>query len=162
MRYYSYKVTIKRRGEVTVRERRKTVRVIPPSELSGRVKSSIPARILDISPRGLLVEVRTPLRPSDLCDVTVPTVEGNLTLRAEVRRCRAKSVLEENQPQPAIVYRAGLEFHALTTDETELLEDSIVEVSLSEADPDRGTRIGRGSPIKIQVHSPLEDKQGTG
>lgn len=102
-------------------ERRKTHRIRPPDSLVGSVKSSVPARILDLSPEGLQIEVVSALRPGARCDVSVP-VGGDqaLRLRAEVRRCRA-SGLADRDSGPAMMYRAGLLLVDLSARDAEIL-----------------------------------------
>jgi c-di-GMP-binding flagellar brake protein YcgR len=89
-------------------ERRKYPRFEAPCDTVSKVKSSISARIVDISQGGVLLELGTSLRPASTCDITVPTVDGELRLKAIVRRCRALSIPTDEGLR--MVFRAGLEF----------------------------------------------------
>lgn len=103
-------------------ERRRSERIIPNNELFGRVRATVPARILDISAAGVQVEIPTALRPSVECDFSIPDGTGLMRLRARVRRCRAASLAEMNSDGRQMVYRAGLEFDCLTQEQTAVLD----------------------------------------
>ena len=81
----------------------------------GKVRSIVPARIVDISQGGLQLELSTSLRPGTSCEVTVPTMSGTVQLRAAVRRCRARSTTGEDGIR--LLYYAGLKFDAPSDEE---------------------------------------------
>ncbi len=102
-------------------ERRRIPRRQVVDEVIGRVKATIPARIVDISPFGAQVEVSAALRPTVECDVWVPVDDGQLKVRAAVRRCRATGVRGDGREGAAMVYRAGLEFVGLSESDADVL-----------------------------------------
>lgn len=106
-------------------DRRRSWRALPPLSLYGSVRSAERARIVDISPHGIQVEVASPLIPADKCNISVPIEDGMLKARALVHRCRFAVGGE-------LPYRAGLEFLKLSQHEVELLEDTIVDICLTE------------------------------
>ena len=74
-------------------ERRRSQRIPVPEDRFGRVKATVPARIVDISRHGVQLEVPAALRPAVECDLTLPAGAGDVRIRARVQRCRA--ALEE-------------------------------------------------------------------
>jgi hypothetical protein len=77
-------------------------------DVSARIKSSIPVRVVDISQGGVQLELTGALKPASECKVTLPTSWGERELVARVCRCRAQSVSTDEGMK--MVYRAGLEF----------------------------------------------------
>jgi c-di-GMP-binding flagellar brake protein YcgR len=92
-------------------ERRQFPRYPAPKSVYGRVRSIIPARVVDISLGGIQLELTSSLRPGTTCDVTIPTMAGPLQVKAAVRRCRARSVHSDEGTR--LLYCAGLEFEGL-------------------------------------------------
>jgi hypothetical protein len=80
------------------------------------MKSSLPARVLDISAGGVQVEVGTSLRPQADCELRVRLAEGEVTVRAKVRRCRAWGFGLDESDRRVLLYRAGLQFSELHPD----------------------------------------------
>ena len=134
-------------------ERRRSPRVSPPVEVVGMVKATVPARVVDLSAAGIQVEVASPLRPAVECNISLPTADGDLKVRALVLRCRASIMRQVGSGERGMVYRAGLAFLDLSPGQVEVLEDAIVEYSISEvslvAEGDDGPEMPR--PIKIQI-----------
>ena len=104
-------------------ERRQHPRRPVADPVYGRVRSIVPARIVDISQGGLQLELSTSLRPGTNCEVTVPTLSGTVQLRAAVRRCRARSVTSEEGIR--LLYYAGLQFEDPTDEEREALASGL-------------------------------------
>jgi hypothetical protein len=92
-------------------DRRTSPRVIPGRPVRAKVRSSIPARVLDVSLTGMQIELETPLRPQVTCDVRVMLEEGEVTLRGSVTRCRAAGFALDEQDRRILLYRAGIEFN---------------------------------------------------
>lgn len=87
-----------------------------------------PARIIDLSRHGTRLEVRSGLAPASVCRLSLPTAEGEISVRATVRRCRAAQ-----PPDGAgLVFDAGLEFDSLQPHQVELIEDSIIDLVMTE------------------------------
>jgi hypothetical protein len=118
--------------EISMRERRREERIVPSEELFGRVRATVPARILDISHTGVQVEVSTALRPTVECDFSLPDGKDMLRLRARVRRCRAASFAERSPDSQLMVYRAGLEFLSLSPRQREVLERLVAQGAAGE------------------------------
>lgn len=91
-------------------ERRSVPRVAPAEPLKAKVFASFPVRVLDISERGAQLEVERSLRPNVACELRFPSPEGEVVLRAMVRRCRAWGFVVSDADQRVLVYRAGVEF----------------------------------------------------
>jgi len=94
-------------------ERRAAARVAPPEPIPVKLKSSLPARVVDISAGGVQVEVGTSLRPEAECELRVQLSEGEIVVRAHVRRCRAWGFGLDESDRRVLLYRAGLQFAEL-------------------------------------------------
>jgi len=127
-------------------ERRNTERFNIDGEVFGRVKATVPARLVDISISGAQVEVPSALRPAVECDVTVPTENGDLRVRARVQRCRAAAM--KGNDGSVLMYRAGLEFLEISQREQELIRGTFSSAPVApDAKPTR-----RRGPIKIRIN----------
>ena len=91
-------------------ERRAAARVAPSEPIPVKLKSSLPARVLDISAGGIQVEVGTSLRPEADCELRVQLSDGEIVVRARVRRCRAWGFGLDETDRRVLLYRAGLQF----------------------------------------------------
>jgi len=91
-------------------ERRAAPRIEPQKPLRGRVKTFLPARIVDISSRGAQLELATSLRPEVPCDLRIQLESGDIVVHAIVRRCRAWGFGLDENDQRVLLYRAGIEF----------------------------------------------------
>ena len=101
-------------------ERRRSPRSRVTVEVSGKGKSTMEVRVLDLSEHGMLVESPTGLQPSGMCEITVLAPSGEQKVRAEVRRCRAEMVQGDDGPK--VVYKAGLEFAEADADGVDIKE----------------------------------------
>jgi hypothetical protein len=100
--------------EAQMLERRRHPRHEPTREITGKVKSTMDFRVVDISEGGVLVETRLGLPPATLCELKISAYGSDFTLKAEVRRCRAQ--LTKTDSGCKVAYRSGLEFAELTDD----------------------------------------------
>ena len=91
-----------------MRERRRHPRHQPTRDITGKVKSTMDFTVIDISEGGVQVETRLGLPPATLCELKISSLGSELTVRAEVRRCRAQLTKTENGCR--VAYRSGLEF----------------------------------------------------
>ncbi|MBZ5589918.1 MAG: PilZ domain-containing protein [Acidobacteriia bacterium] len=105
-------------------EKRAVPRVEPKHPLSARVKAFLPARIVDLSSRGVQLELATSLRPQVPCDLRIQLDQGEVAVRGIVRRCRAWGFGLDERDQRVLLYRAGLEFK-------ETPPDALIEVVAS-------------------------------
>ncbi len=91
-------------------------RVEPQQPLSARVKAFLPARIVDLSSRGVQIELATSLRPQVPCDLRIQLDQGEVIVRGIVRRCRAWGFGLDERDQRVLLYRAGFEFESAPPD----------------------------------------------
>jgi hypothetical protein len=91
-------------------ERRAVPRVELSKPLPARVKTFLPARIVDISSRGAQIELATSLRPEVPCDLRIQLESGDIVVHGIVRRCRAWGFGLDEKDQRVLLYRAGIEF----------------------------------------------------
>ena len=130
-------------------ERRRSQRVPVSGDRFGRVKATVPARIVDISRHGVQLEVPAALRPAVECDLTLPVDHQDLRIRARVQRCRAMGFAGDDHDRK-LVYRAGLEFVSVAQGDREALFRLVETLSEEPA----GTRRGRDDgPARINIES---------
>lgn len=151
-------------------DRRRSERLTVGQDMFGRVKATVPARILDLSRHGIQVEVPSALRPAVECDISVPTADGDLRLRAKVRRCRAASMASHEGDEHHLVFRAGLEFVEVSPRAIRALEQTLTGLVKAQEPADApaaadlspgGAAEGQGGkrrkrpsgPIKIRLDS---------
>lgn len=92
-------------------ERRKSPRTEIDSEILVRIRASLEARIVNLSPRGALLELGAPLRPAAECDLRFLETNGDdFKVRARVHRCRLEELKKNQAKIESLVYRAGVEF----------------------------------------------------
>lgn len=126
-----------------MKERRAETRMALDRPLAAKVKSSLPARVLDVSSRGMQIELSVSLRLHSECEVRVRTDDGEVSLRGVVRRCRATGFGLDEQDRRVLLYRAGLEFPEIHTELLDLLRREVFAVP----QPAAGTPVVReGSP----------------
>jgi len=131
-------------------ERRRSHRVPVSKGRFGRVKATVPARIVDISRHGVQLEVPAALRPAVECDLSLPFGTRDLRIRAKVHRCRAAGFAGGGGNQ-RLVYRAGLEFVAVAETDREALFYLVdhLDDDLSAAEATER----RKGPIKVKIDS---------
>ncbi len=118
------------------RDRRTSPRVIPDKPVRAKVRSSIPARVVDVSLTGMQIELETPLRPQIACDARVMLEEGEVTLRGAVTWCRASGFALDERDQRVLLYRAGIAFNQLSEECLERLRSQLLEpATVSSAAP---------------------------
>jgi len=153
-------------------ERRAVPRVEPEQRIKARIKTSLPAHIVDISSRGVQVEIANSLRPQVPCDVRIQLGDGEVTLRGVVRRCRAWAFGVNESDQRVLLYRAGLEFEEIDPESLARLSSTIffnhsapppadpaalreagapAEAEPAPARPPRAPK--RGGPVKIRINA---------
>jgi len=96
-------------------DRRRTPRYRLTTEITGKLKATTDVRLIDVSEGGLLVETALGIQPGSVCELKVFANGSELTLEAEVRRCRAQ--LTKNEIGCKVSYHSGLEFVSLTEDQ---------------------------------------------
>jgi len=112
-------------------ERRAVPRVEPAKPLKAKVRNSLAARVVDISVRGAQIEVTSSLRPHTACDLRIRLGDGELVIRATVRRCRAWGFGLDDRDQKALFYRAGVEFGAMDADTLAKLKSEVLDAGIA-------------------------------
>jgi len=127
-------------------ERRRSQRVPVQGDRYGRVKATVPARIVDISQHGVQLEMPAALRPAVECDLTLPFGSRNLRIRARVQRCRVMG-FSEDANERKLLYRAGLEFVSVAEDDRDPLFQLVQSLpgnarsGTTEQDPESSARV---------------------
>jgi hypothetical protein len=122
-------------------EKRAVPRVEPKHPISARVKAFLPARIVDLSARGVQLELATSLRPQVPCDLKIQLDQGEVAVRGVVRRCRAWGFGLDERDQRVLLYRAGLEFKDVPPEALMRIVASVLE---------------QGSPEEVPAEPTLE------
>ena len=108
------------------RRQRKTPRVPIASQPAVRVRSNLPARLVDLSPTGARIAHLDLLRPGFRCTIELPAAGGALVLSCQV----AWSNVVGSEPSPEgerrLRYLSGLAFVGLTPEQRATLA-SILE-----------------------------------
>ncbi len=91
-------------------EHRSAKRVAPPEALRARLKAGVPVRVLDVSTRGVQLEVPHPLPVRSACELRFLLDQGEILVRATVKRCRVWGRGSGGEAPRGLLYRAGLEF----------------------------------------------------
>jgi hypothetical protein len=105
-------------------DRRNATRVAPPKPISARLKTTLLARVVDISIRGLQVELPYALPIRARCDLRLQMEDGEVFLGAFVRRCAVHG-WAERQGKKVLLYRAGLQFEASSREVLKVLGPKI-------------------------------------
>ncbi|MGC8723418.1 MAG: PilZ domain-containing protein [Acidobacteriota bacterium] len=130
-------------------ERRAALRIKPEKPIRAKVKAYIPVRVMDISPRGALLEITQPLPPKTKCDLRVQENGDELVLQATVRRCCVWGYGTNDRLERVVVYRAGLQFRDLSGEQEERLSTRVMQPV--GADLSSGGRDGADSDSPILV-----------
>jgi len=89
-------------------ERRRVNRAVPAHDTTIMVGGNRPARVMNISPVGVLLELASALNPRWECRLALPLPGGNVQVRARVSRCRLTARAQAG-PTGGLVYQAALE-----------------------------------------------------
>ncbi len=140
-----------------MKERRRHHRVTPDDEVYGKVKATVPARVVDISPEGVQVEVSSGLRPNVECDLSLPVDDGAIQVRARVLRCRA-ATMRPGADSSELLFRAGLAFVGLSPSDQETLRETYgippeESTAGGDAQPEPTKRRRPPGPIKIKINT---------
>lgn len=126
-------------------ERRKSKRYRPNQQLVARVRTTVPAQIIDLSETGAKIEIDSScgpsaiLRPGTVCDLWLPRSGADpLRIPAEVRYCRAVGVGKTPDGDPTMLYRSGLEFRFDDESSREALRSHIAGHLPPRLRPDHG------------------------
>lgn len=146
-------------------ERRSQMRRQPNGELSVRVKAFIPARVLDISTRGMRLELSSLLRVGVPCEVKVRVDDQDVGLPGTIQWCRAHHFGMNEKGEKVLYYWAGLALGDVEKQIWQRLEVMLggagsvgaalelsepKDYSTSPPDPSAASNAPRG-PIKVKI-----------
>ena len=107
-----------------MREKRRSARLLPRNDVIGRIKATVPARIVDISLLGAQIEIPSALRPSVECDISLPGPDGeDFRVRTRILRCRVGGLSKSRSSGAPVLYRAGIEFAPMNSHKLALLKE---------------------------------------
>lgn len=108
------------------RDRRLRARVAVHGDVLGKIHSTSPAPVVNLSESGALVEVDCVLRPGTVQILRLPLPgAGELTLRCRVVRSFIHGFDRAPGEESAVRYRAALEFVGLTEEERAVLRAQV-------------------------------------
>jgi len=117
-------------------ERRRSPRVRADETCRGQLKATIPVTIRNLSVDGLLLELRSPIRPGTTYDLEARSPRASFSAAVRVTRCRTGGYVEDGRGGRCLLFQAGAEFVGLTAAQagavTRVLES---EVSRGEGTP---------------------------
>lgn len=112
-------------------ERRRAPRVRLLRPIGAKVRTYSPARVLDISRDGLLLQLDHPLSPGDHHELHIQLDGEDLVVKAVVRRCWLQGSGRDDQGERIRHYRAGIQFdHPQPGLIEHLPEDSVLHVDV--------------------------------
>ncbi len=139
-------------------DRRRALRISPKKPIKAKVKTSLTARVVDISSLGVQVELAYSLPLRTRCDVRLQNGGADLSLTGTVRRCTVLG-WTEHDGKKVLMYRAGLEFEGTTRELVRALEAKFPEL-FEEARPTSHDLLSQGeaaSPKDIEVIIQVQD-----
>jgi len=93
-------------------ERRGAERVKLTWTLQAKVKAYLPARVIDVSSTGVLLELDHPLPPRTACVIKISCEAAEVQLPAVIRRCCVGGHGTNEKGQKIVLYHAGLAFES--------------------------------------------------
>ncbi len=132
-------------------ERRRHPRHQPNYDITGKVKSTMDFRVVDISEGGVQVETRLGLPPATLCELRVSSFGSDFVLKAEVRRCRAQ--LTKTDTGCKVAYRSGLEFVDLDQDRMTTLRQLICNCCANDQVQEGPVAVTQGAVISGSLYT---------
>ncbi len=100
-------------------ERRRSPRVKADEASGGQLKATIPVNIRNLSADGLLLELRSPLRPGMTYDLEAHVSRTRFAAVVRVTRCRAGGYVEDGRGGRCLLFHAGTEFVGLSPAESQ-------------------------------------------
>lgn len=134
-----------------MQERRRHPRHHPEHSITGKVKSTMDFRVVDISEGGALVETKLGLPPASMCELKVMSFGTEFTLKAEVRRCRAQ--LTKTDAGCKVAYRSGLEFVDVTEDRISGIRQLIANCCGVDESGDAGVVVTQGAVVSGSLYT---------
>lgn len=134
-----------------MQERRRHPRHQPEREITGKVKSTMDFRVVDISEGGALVETKLGLPPASTCELKVTSFGSEFTLKAKVRRCRAE--LTKTNAGCKVAYRSGLEFVDVNDDRISGIRQLIANCCPDGQSQDAGVVVTQGEVVSGSLYT---------
>jgi hypothetical protein len=124
----------------------------------GKIKASVPARIIDISTGGAQLEVLTALRPHVHCELRLRLENGEVVIGSMVRRCKAWGFGFDESDRRVLLYRAGLEFEEVPAELAASIKRELVAQGLAQGNSGAFAAVsaegGDASPPVESVRAP--------
>ena len=137
--------------EAQMLERRRHPRHNPTRDITGKVKSTMEFRVVDISEGGVLVETRLGLPPATVCELKVSAYGSEFVFKAKVRRCRAQ--LTKTDSGCRVAYRSGLEFVDLDEDRMSGVRQLIASNCPIEDGADEAMSVTQGAVVSGSLYT---------
>ncbi len=132
-------------------DRRNAPRIAPPQPMNVKLKTTISARVVDISSTGVQVELTYSLPPRARCDLRLQTDSGDVYLKALVKRCAVLGYTEDGGKR-VLAYRAGLAFEHSSREVQELLGPRIPQLfEKPKASGPKGDKAAKGPRGDLEV-----------
>jgi len=137
--------------EAQMLERRRHPRHNPTSDITGKVKSTMDFRVVDISEGGVQLETRLGLPPATRCELKISAYGNDFLIKAEVRRCRAQ--LTKTDSGCKVAYRSGLEFVDMTEDRISGVRQLIANHCPAEEGADDAMSVTQGAVVSGSLYT---------
>ncbi len=134
-----------------MQERRRHPRHQPSQDITGKVKSTMDFRVVDISEGGVLVETKIGLPPSTVCEMKISSFGTEFTFKAKVRRCRAQ--LTKTDAGCKVAYRSGLEFVDVDDDRANGIRQLISNCCASGEAHDSSVVVTQGAVVSGSLYT---------
>ena len=134
-----------------MKERRSHPRLQPSRDITGKVKSTMDFRVVDISEGGVLLETRLGLPPATVCELKVASFGSEFVVKAEVRRCRAQ--LTKTDSGCTVAYRSGLEFVELDEERMVTIRQLILNCCAVGDGPDSPASVTQGAVVSGSLYT---------
>lgn len=121
-------------------ERRRSPRFMAAETSRGQLKATIPVTIRNLSADGLLLELRSPLRPGMTYDFEAHFPRAALAAVVRVTRCKTGGYADDGDGGRCLLFHAGAEFVALSPAQSQVVARVL--------ESDRGA--GDGAPARLQ------------
>jgi hypothetical protein len=99
--------------------------MVVDGEGKGRLKTTIPVTVVNLSADGVLLELKAPLRPGTTYDLSAFVPEQTLQAAVRVTRCRAGGYVADGRGGQCLLFRAGAEFASLTAPQRDAIRRAV-------------------------------------
>jgi hypothetical protein len=119
--------------------------------MQARVKAYMPARVLNISTSGVLLELTHPLPPKTGCALKIACDFEEVNLQALVRRCIVGGHGKNEKGEKIVLYHAGLAFDRMDPATLQLLQQFFCLPDPADGSADTG--------VNVTLHVTPEDRR---